>query len=183
MPTVAVLEAAPRLAPLLARALSPSFAVLSAPDCRADLLVLAPELRGRGVSCPPCPILLLPGRTVPPDPAASLVVSYGPSPRDTLTFSSLGDGEMVLALQRELVTLTGRRLERQELALTVRWEPMLTLAWAGTLLLAGAAPERLPGLARRALPITSAPPAPEYGSCGPRPPRHGGGRVPGDRDL
>ena len=149
MPTIAVLEGAPRLAPLLARALPPSLAALSAPDRPADLLVLAPDLRGRSVPCPPCRILLTPGLTAPPDPAAPSVVSYGPSPRDTLTFSSLRDGGMVLALQRELVTLGGRRVERQELALPVRGEPLLTLAWAGTLLLAGAEPEALAGLAGR----------------------------------
>ena len=175
MPTVAVLEAVPALAPLLSRTLPPSLALLSAPDWQfaparrraPDLLVLGPDGNALSGPClgdgprrgggprlggglrPPCRILLAPGGSALPDLSVPSVVSYGPSRRDTLTVSSLRDGGMVLALQREVVTLTGRRMERQELALPVRRELMLTLAWAGTLLLAGAEPEALPGLARR----------------------------------
>ena len=166
MPTVAVLEPAPLLVPLLARTLPPSLAALSlsawesapawqsaparetAPAWEAApaLVVLGPDMTD--VPLPPCRILLTPGPLR--GCAAPSVVSYGPSPRDTLTFSSLRAGGMVLDLQREIVTLAGRRVERQELALPVRGEPLLTLAWAGTLLLAGAEPETLPSLARRA---------------------------------
>lgn len=160
MPTVAVLEPAPLLVPLLARTLPPSLAALSlsawesAPAWEAApaLVVLGPDWSAAPVradaALPPCRILLTPGPLR--GCAAPSVVSYGPSPRDTLTFSSLRAGGMVLALQREIVTLDGRRVERQELALPVRGEPLLTLAWAGTLLLAGAEPETLPSLARRA---------------------------------
>ena len=179
MPTVAVLEPAPVLAPLLARSLPPALAALTPPDRPAGLLVLSPAwprvgpwlgaspwprvgpwlgaspwsggnpCPGAGF-CQACRILLTPGGSPPPDADAASVVSYGPSPRDSLTFSSLRDGGMLLALQRELVTLTGRRVERQELALPVRREPLLTLAWAGALLLAGTEPEALAALAGRA---------------------------------
>lgn len=169
MPTVAVLEAVPALAPLLSRTLPPSLALLSAPDWQfaparrwaPDLLVLGPDGNALSGTClgdgprlggglrPPCRILLAPGGSALPDLSVPSVVSYGPSRRDTLTVSSLRDGGMVLALQREVVTLTGRRMERQELALPVRRELMLTLAWAGTLLLAGAEPEALAALAGR----------------------------------
>ena len=169
MPAVAVLEPAPVLVPLLARALPPSLAVLSLPDRESApnwrtaptweaapareaapaLVVLGPDMTDAPL--PPCRVLLAPGGWAARALTAPSVVSYGPSPRDTLTFSSIREAGMVLALQRELVTLDGRRVERQELVLPVRQEPLLTLAWAGTLLLAGAEPEDLADLARRCL--------------------------------
>ncbi len=72
-------------------------------------------------------------------------VSYGLSKRCSLTLSSLEPRRPVLALQREIATLTGIVLERQELPLRL-WcgmgpEPLL--AAAGTLLLLGVPPEDL----------------------------------------
>jgi len=76
---------------------------------------------------------------------ADAAVSYGLSKRCSLTLSSLEPQRPVLALQREIATLTGIVLERQELPLRP-WcnagpEPLL--AAAGTLLLLGVPPERL----------------------------------------
>ena len=75
-------------------------------------------------------------------------VSYGTSPRDTLTFSSLEGDRICLALQRELVTLQGTVVEQQEMVLPFPPEasPLPFLATAGTLLLLGMPPEQLMAL-------------------------------------
>lgn len=141
MPTVAVREPSPLLFPLLARTLPPAHARLIPQDRPADLLVLAP---GWGTESPlPCRTLLIPGQSDLPALSAAQAVSYGPSPKDTLTFSSLGAGTLVLSLQRECVTLSGTLLERQEFPVPDRGGISLTLAWAGTLLLAGVSPEAM----------------------------------------
>ena len=77
---------------------------------------------------------------------ASQAVSYGTSPRDTLTFSSLEGDRLCLAVQRELVTLEGAVVEQQELVLPFPTgaSPLPALAAAGVLLLAGVPPEELP---------------------------------------
>ena len=65
--------------------------------------------------------LLLPGDSEPKLALrlhASQVVSYGFSPRDTLTLSSVTGTERLLCLQRSLLTLGGRVLEPQELPLS-----------------------------------------------------------------
>ena len=143
MPTAAVREPAPLLTPLLARTLPPGLARLVPPDRPADLLVIAPG--GKALPPVPCRTLLIPGHISPTPLSPAQAVSYGPSPRDTITFSSLGSRRLVLSLQREIVTLTGTRLERQEFPVPDRGGVCLTLAWAGTLLLAGVPPEQLAG--------------------------------------
>lgn len=115
---------------------------------RADLVVVAPDLGRVPEGVGPCRVLLLPGtlaRLAQAIPAA-WVVSYGLSRRDTLTLSSLSPP--CLTLQRELVTLTGRCLEPQEIPLPhgPRVPPLHLLAWAGTALLMGTSPEEIPGI-------------------------------------
>lgn len=64
--------------------------------------------------------LLLPGSS---DPAlakriyALQIISYGLSPRDTLTLSSFSGSERMICLQRSLLTVHGGLLEPQELPL------------------------------------------------------------------
>ena len=145
MPAVAVLD--PALRALVARTLPAGLAELVPPDRRPGLVVLGPA--PRPFSPVPGGTVLLPGRAWRGALPAAAAVGYGPSPRDTLTFSSLGEGKLLLSLQREVVALTGRRLDRQELPLPLLGCPMTTLAWAGTLLLAGAEPESLAALAGR----------------------------------
>ena len=97
-------------------------------------------------------------RRVPPGTAGPLAralnarqaVSYGTSPRDTLTFSSLEGDRLCLAVQRELVTLGGAVVEQQELVLpfSTGASPLPFLAAAGTLLLLGVPPEELPARLR-----------------------------------
>lgn len=77
---------------------------------RADLVVAAPDLVALPPNPAPCRALLLPGHLAPLARGipAAWVVSYGLTRRDTLTFSSLAQDTLCLALQRELVTLGGR---------------------------------------------------------------------------
>ena len=76
---------------------------------------------------------------------AASAVSYGTSPRDSLTISSRERGRLWAALQRELVTVDGQVVERQEfpLALEPGREELPALAVAGALLLLGVPPEAL----------------------------------------
>ena len=64
----------------------------------------------------PCRALLLPGHLASPGRGipAAWVVSYGLTRRDTLTFSSLAQDTLCLALQQELVTLGGVCREPQD---------------------------------------------------------------------
>lgn len=115
------------------------------------LLVVSPEVSDwTGADKAHCKGLLLPGTSGASARllAATYLVSYGSSPRDTLTFSSLQNGEMLLSLQRELVTLNEEVVERQELVLpfSALYTPLPFLAAVGTLLLMGLPPE---GLAHR----------------------------------
>lgn len=116
---------------------------------RADLVVAAPDLAALPPNPAPCRALLLPGHlaSLAGGIPAAWVVSYGLTRRDTLTFSSLAQDTLCLALQRELVTLGGVCREPQEIPLAPqgRADPLALLAWAGTLLLLGAPPERLQG--------------------------------------
>ena len=108
-----------------------------------DLLAVSPEAaaRARPSAGVRCRCLLLPGTAGPlaREVAAEYAVSYGTSPKDTITLSSLEGGQICLALQRELVTLTGQVLEQQELVLPYPRgsTPEIVLATAGTLLLLG----------------------------------------------
>ncbi len=74
---------------------------------------------------------------------AARVITYGLSGRNTLTVSSVDDQRLFLALQREIVGLTGTRLERQELVVRHMPATPLTLATATALLAYGAAPQTL----------------------------------------
>ena len=116
-----------------------------------DLLAVSPGARGwAGAGAIHCRSVLLPGGVgaLVRHLRAEQAVSYGTSPRDSITFSSLEGDRLCLALQRELVTLTGGVVEQQELVLPrlPGDSPLPTLAAAGVLLLAGVPPEELPGL-------------------------------------
>jgi hypothetical protein len=107
-----------------------------------DLLCIAPGAAGwAGAPAIQCRMLLLPGGLGPLArglrPACA--VSYGTSPKDTLTLSSLEGAQICLALQRELVTLDGSLVEEQEwvLPFPVGYDAMDYLAAAGVLLALG----------------------------------------------
>ena len=123
----------------------------TAPVCfdreRPSLLVVSPSAARQGVELPDCRTVLLPGQAgeLLRTKQAASAVSYGPSPRDTLTLSSREGDHLWAALQRELVTLEGTVVEQQELVLPFPLEesPLPFLAVAGTLLLLGVPPEEL----------------------------------------
>lgn len=109
-----------------------------------DLLVVSPGAAGwAGAGALSCRTALLPGelasltRYLPAD----TLISYGPSSRNTLTLSSLDGQRASVAVQRELVSLDGRAVERQELILPYNGgPPELLLAQAGAALLLGRLP-------------------------------------------
>lgn len=110
------------------------------------LVVVSPRAATRGLPLPrQCRTALLPGGMGGVSPRAASAVSYGVSPRDSLTISSREGGALWAALQRELVTVDGRVVERQEFPLRVEPETgeLPALAAAGALLLLGVPPEKL----------------------------------------
>lgn len=117
---------------------------------KLDLLAVSPAAAvGKAAGSAACRCLLLPGEAGPlaRQISAEYAVSYGTSPKDTLTFSSLEGDKIVLCLQRELVTLEGTVVEQQELALPfgAGLSPLPWLAAVGVLLLLGIPPEELMG--------------------------------------
>ena len=98
-----------------------------------------------------CGILLLPGDVcsgdVSGDPSAcgddtdgfdaGCIVTYGMSPKNTITFSSIGEEYCVLAIQREFLTKRGDMLERQEIKIRGGLRPGSLLAVTGALLVLG----------------------------------------------
>lgn len=114
-----------------------------------DLLIAAPAVKWqRGTAEIHCKGLLLSGASaaLARRVHADYVVSYGTSAKDSITFSSLESGELLFTIQRELVTLSGTVVERQELRLPFSGAlaPLPFLSAAGALLLMGFPPEELP---------------------------------------
>lgn len=110
------------------------------------LLVVSPRAATRGLKLPrQCRTALLPGGMSGVPPKAASAVSYGASPRDSLTISSREGNTLWAALQRELVTVDGQVVERQEfpVPLAPGEEELSALAAAGALLLLGVPPEKL----------------------------------------
>lgn len=85
--------------------------------CRGcwDLLVLTPLGCRLLTGCPAARVLLLPGDCAANGFRAETVVTYGLSPRDSVTFSGLT--EPVLCVQRTLPLVHGGVLEPQEFPL------------------------------------------------------------------
>lgn len=116
-----------------------------------DLLAISPTaVTEVAAPLPPCRLLLLPGTEVSllRHCVASCVMSYGASHKDSLTISSLDPPTISLAILRELPTLTGGIVERQELQFPLRGkEPALSLLFlVGLLLVLGLPAEELPTL-------------------------------------
>lgn len=87
-----------------------------------------------------CGILLLPGDADAGIFDAECIVTYGMSPKNTVTLSSINEESCVLALQRELLTIKGDVLERQEIKIRGGMPPNCLLAVAGSLLILGINP-------------------------------------------
>jgi hypothetical protein len=110
---------------------------------RSDILVISPNAARKGTkpkNTVSCGILLLPGDAEADFAEADCIVSYGMSPKNTITLSSIGEESCILALQRELITVRGDVLERQEIMIEGGKKPDSLLAVAGTLLLLGLKP-------------------------------------------
>lgn len=99
-----------------------------------DCLLLGPDALMH--TAPACRLLLLPGQAahVAGTAKAAGVVSYGLSPRDSLSLSGTRGGHYAFSVQRELFTVTGGVVERQELILPRR-SPSAMVQMAATLLL------------------------------------------------
>ncbi len=114
-----------------------------------DLLVVSvgKGRRSGRISCPRCGILLMPGTAahMVSSLCSSCIVSYGMSKRDSVTLSSIGEDALVLSLQRELPTLAGRHLERQDIPIgrAPGTDAGDVLASGAALLLLGVSPEEL----------------------------------------
>ena len=112
------------------------------------LLVVSPKAAARSAGLSGnCRTALLPGDTPLPrwGLQAASAVSYGAGPKNTLTLSSREGQKLWMALQRELVTIQGQVVERQEFPWTLAYgaSPQAALAVAGALLLLGVPPEQL----------------------------------------
>lgn len=109
-----------------------------------DLLVVSPRATGwAGAASVNCRLVLLPGSAAPMARGLHVegAVSYGTGPKNTITLSSLEGDKICLAIQRELVTVRGGIVERQELVLPYpagQESPDLFMARVGALLLLGA---------------------------------------------
>ncbi len=108
-----------------------------------DLLIVSPGASGwAGAGSISCRLLLLPGSAGPLFRGMKVegAVSYGTGTQNTITLSSLEGNRICLAVQRELVTVEGGIVERQELVLpypTGQESPDLFMARVGALLLLG----------------------------------------------
>ncbi len=114
----------------------------------AELLVVTPGALKREVDLPgTCRTALLPGECGDAfrHLRADCAVSYGAGPKDSLTLSSRRGDLLWCAIQRELVTVDGLIVDRQEfpMYLPKGMGPLVGLAAAGTLLLLGVEPEKL----------------------------------------
>lgn len=110
------------------------------------LLVVSPRAARGNLKLPrACRTALLPGNAggLLGGVCAVSAVSYGTSPKDSLTISSREADLLWMAIQRELVTVDGEIVERQEFSLRISpWTGELSaLAVAGALLLLGISPE------------------------------------------
>ncbi len=107
---------------------------------QVDLLIVP---RGSSDSADSAGCLLLAGGKA--KSKAAREVSCGLSLKDVLTLSSIGDNSVMLALQKDIYTLDGALLERQDIPVAVseHAEPEAVLAAAGALLLLGAGSDGL----------------------------------------
>jgi hypothetical protein len=107
---------------------------------RPDIVVLseAPAKEYGGESAHiRCGILLLPGDGDAEAFDAECIVTYGMSPKNTITLSSISETSCVLAIQRELLTSFGDMLDRQEIKIRGGMRPGCLLPVAGALLILG----------------------------------------------
>ena len=131
-----------RIGGLIARRGSTSIITVphAAPDI--DILVVSPYCDVTIPDCAGlrCRFLLLPGGVRAGFTDAQCVVTYGMGVKNTLTLSSIGEDNCILALQREVVTVSGGVLDRQEFKVRAAGGAEDVLAINGALLLLGLPP-------------------------------------------
>jgi len=119
---------------------------------RYDLIVITAEMAQNFSAWDlECSILFAPGQyasRVAGGVNTGCVVSYGMSGKDTVTISSINEDMAVLALQRELMTLDEKVLERQEIPVRYsgRTSSDRVMGIFGSLLLMGADFEKFKNL-------------------------------------
>ena len=114
--------------------------LLSLKNRTPDILVLSEDASAISMKAPwrvKCGILLLPGDFDAEGFDADCIITYGMSPQNTITLSSIGEESCVLAIQREFLTEKGDMMERQEIKIRGGMRPGSLLAVAGTLLILG----------------------------------------------
>lgn len=109
-------------------------------NAKTDLLILTPKA---ALPFPACNILLIPDEltTIPP---CNIAISYGMSPKCSITLSSIGK-RSILAIQREIVTLKGKIIEPQEIPINNPYclSQYALMASSASLLILGIDPEKL----------------------------------------
>ena len=113
-----------------------------------DILVLSskctkrPRPDSRRVKCK---VLLLPGGAAAENIEADYAVSYGMSGRNSITLSSIKEEECILTLQRDVLTLDGTLLERQDIAVRRdrKTDTEEFMAIMAALLILGIPPEKI----------------------------------------
>lgn len=94
-----------------------------------------------------CGILLVPGKYAVRAAeviTSGCIVDYGLSSRDTITLSSIETKQVVLAIQREFITLNKTVLDRQEVPIRYKnMPPEALMALAGSLIILGVPVEEL----------------------------------------
>jgi hypothetical protein len=106
-----------------------------------DVLLVSPACAAADVAAPvSCGTLIFPGDSKLPAQGfrADSVVTYGMSPRNTVTYSSIAEDSCVVAVQRELKTFSGKRVESQELRVEGGMHPDMLLAVTAAALVLGA---------------------------------------------
>lgn len=110
-----------------------------------QLIVLSRKAPNMMSYSPHCRVLLTPGCPATLGIRADCLVSYGMSERSSITLSSIEADSLILTLQRELMTIDGEILDRQDIALRPLHgiSPGDMLAASGALLLLGLNPGNL----------------------------------------
>ena len=106
---------------------------------KCDLVVVSPGFARNADMCETlrCETLLTPDGLFYSPPGAKSVVTYGMSPRSPFTLSSVGEERCILAIQRDVVTSSGKVVEEQELDVSPSGGTDTTLAAAGGRILLG----------------------------------------------
>lgn len=102
-----------------------------------DAVLLMPDMGTQSFTIS-CNVLVVPDESSIKNVEAKSVVSYGMSQRNTVTLSSTQELCKVIALQRDVMSLDGKLILRQEFPLECDFTSYETLALASVLIITGA---------------------------------------------